>query len=33
MIADLVIGEASPWQELYDPVRPCPDDFHKNGDS
>ena len=33
MIADLIIGEASPWQELYDPARPCPDDFHRNGDS
>lgn len=33
MIADLVLGKANPWQELYDPARPYPKDFHKNGDS
>ena len=33
MIADLIRGRSSPWQELYDPARPYPEDFHKNGDS
>jgi len=33
MIADLIIGEASQWQALYDPARPCPNNFHKDGDS
>ena len=33
MIADLIRGRASPWQKLYDPARPYPKDFHKNGDS
>jgi Rieske Fe-S protein len=33
MIADLIVGKSNPWQELYDPARPCPEDFHKNGDS
>jgi glycine/D-amino acid oxidase-like deaminating enzyme/nitrite reductase/ring-hydroxylating ferredoxin subunit len=33
MIADLIIKGESPWQELYDPSRPVPKDFHKDGDS
>jgi glycine/D-amino acid oxidase-like deaminating enzyme/nitrite reductase/ring-hydroxylating ferredoxin subunit len=33
MIADLARGQSSPWQKLYDPARPYPEDFHKNGDS
>ncbi len=33
MIADLIRGRSSPWQKLYDPARPYPEDFHKNGDS
>jgi glycine/D-amino acid oxidase-like deaminating enzyme/nitrite reductase/ring-hydroxylating ferredoxin subunit len=33
MIARLIAGEASPWSKLYDPARPYPDDFHKDGDS
>ena len=33
MIADLICGRSSPWAKLYDPTRPCPKDFHKNGDS
>jgi len=33
MIADLVSGRSSPWQRLYDPTRPYPEDFHQNADS
>jgi glycine/D-amino acid oxidase-like deaminating enzyme/nitrite reductase/ring-hydroxylating ferredoxin subunit len=33
MIADLICGRSSPWQKLYDPARPYPEDFHENGDS
>ena len=33
MIASLVAGENSPWASLYDPARPYPEDFHKDGDS
>lgn len=33
MIADLIRGRSNPWQKLYDPARPYPEDFHKNGDS
>lgn len=33
MIADLVCGTSNPWTELYDPIRPQPEDFHKDGDS
>lgn len=33
MIADLICGRPSPWQKLYDPARPYPEDFHKNGRS
>lgn len=33
LIADLIAGRANPWQALYDPTRPYPEDFHKNGDS
>jgi glycine/D-amino acid oxidase-like deaminating enzyme/nitrite reductase/ring-hydroxylating ferredoxin subunit len=33
MIADLVSGQPSPWEKLYDPTRPYRKDFHKNGDS
>lgn len=33
MIADTICGLRSPWKELYDPTRPYPEDFHKNGDS
>jgi glycine/D-amino acid oxidase-like deaminating enzyme/nitrite reductase/ring-hydroxylating ferredoxin subunit len=33
MIADLICGRSSPWQKLYDPTRPYPEDFHENGDS
>ncbi|MES0208978.1 FAD-dependent oxidoreductase [Mesorhizobium sp. M0028] len=33
MIADLICARPSPWQKLYDPARPYPEDFHKNGRS
>ncbi len=33
MIADTILGHSSPWRSLYDPTRPYPKDFHKNGDS
>ncbi|ACP22707.1 putative oxidoreductase (plasmid) [Sinorhizobium fredii NGR234] len=33
MIADTILDRASPWRSLYDPTRPYPKDFHKNGDS
>ncbi|AUX80222.1 MULTISPECIES: FAD-dependent oxidoreductase [Sinorhizobium] len=33
MIADTILGRASPWRSLYDPTRPYPKGFHKNGDS
>ncbi|WP_018237448.1 FAD-dependent oxidoreductase [Ensifer sp. BR816] len=33
MIADAILGLASPWRNLYDPTRPYPKEFHKNGDS
>ncbi len=33
MIAGLVAGQSSPWENLYDPARPYPEDFHKDGDS
>lgn len=33
MIADLICGRDSPWQELYNPLRPVPEDFHQSGDS
>lgn len=33
MVADAICGRPSPWQALYDPTRPYPEDFHQNGDS
>jgi Rieske Fe-S protein len=33
MIADTIMGRSSAWKDLYDPARPCPDYFHKDGDS
>lgn len=33
MIAARILGRSSPWRQLYDPARPYPEDFHKNGDS
>lgn len=33
MLADLIAEGSSPWQALYDPARPAPDDFHKSGES
>jgi glycine/D-amino acid oxidase-like deaminating enzyme/nitrite reductase/ring-hydroxylating ferredoxin subunit len=33
MIADLIGGATSPWQELYDPSRPLDRNFHTDGDS
>ncbi|PDT83803.1 FAD-dependent oxidoreductase [Sinorhizobium sp. BJ1] len=33
MIADTILGRDSPWRGLYDPTRPYPKEFHKNGDS
>jgi glycine/D-amino acid oxidase-like deaminating enzyme/nitrite reductase/ring-hydroxylating ferredoxin subunit len=33
MIADQIADRPSFWTELYDPARPCPDDFHVDGDS
>ncbi|CEJ10525.1 Gamma-glutamylputrescine oxidoreductase [bacterium YEK0313] len=33
MIADCICGKRHPWTELYDPARPLPSDFHRNGDS
>ena len=33
MIAELVAGAESPWERLYDPARPYPEDFHQDGDS
>jgi Rieske Fe-S protein len=31
LIADLICGRSPGWQELYNPTRPLPKDFHKNG--
>lgn len=33
LIAETIMGRANDWRELYDPARPYPDDFHKDGDS
>ncbi|CCV09471.1 putative oxidoreductase [Mesorhizobium metallidurans STM 2683] len=33
LICDLVAGQRSRWKALYDPARPAPDDFHRDGDS
>jgi glycine/D-amino acid oxidase-like deaminating enzyme/nitrite reductase/ring-hydroxylating ferredoxin subunit len=33
LIADLISTGSGPWQELYDPTRPFPKGFHRNGDS
>ncbi|WP_315918259.1 FAD-dependent oxidoreductase [Mesorhizobium sp. SP-1A] len=33
MIADSICGRSSPWRELYDPARPLPKDFHRDGES
>jgi glycine/D-amino acid oxidase-like deaminating enzyme/nitrite reductase/ring-hydroxylating ferredoxin subunit len=33
MIAETIMGRPSPWAELYDPARPYPEDFHRDGDS
>lgn len=33
MVAGLIGGRPSPWQALYDPSRPYPEDFHKDGES
>lgn len=33
MIADLISGKPNGWTELYDPSRPYPEDFHKDGES
>jgi glycine/D-amino acid oxidase-like deaminating enzyme/nitrite reductase/ring-hydroxylating ferredoxin subunit len=33
MIAESILGRSSAWSDLYDPARPCPADFHKDGDS
>jgi len=33
LISDLICGRSPPWQKLYDPARPFPKDFHKNGDT
>jgi glycine/D-amino acid oxidase-like deaminating enzyme/nitrite reductase/ring-hydroxylating ferredoxin subunit len=33
MIADLIATGSSPWQQLFDPTRAYPKDFHKSGDS
>jgi glycine/D-amino acid oxidase-like deaminating enzyme/nitrite reductase/ring-hydroxylating ferredoxin subunit len=33
MIAEMIRRGSSPWQKLYDPARPYPEDFHKSGDS
>lgn len=33
MIAEMISSRRSPWQALYDPTRPVPKGFHKDGDS
>jgi glycine/D-amino acid oxidase-like deaminating enzyme/nitrite reductase/ring-hydroxylating ferredoxin subunit len=33
LISDLICGRSPAWQKLYDPTRPFPKDFHKNGDT
>ncbi|WOS64883.1 FAD-dependent oxidoreductase [Sinorhizobium fredii] len=33
MIAEAIVGRASPWRSLYDPTRPSPKGFHRDGDS
>lgn len=33
LIADGICGRPNPWRELYDPSRPLPKGFHRNGDS
>jgi glycine/D-amino acid oxidase-like deaminating enzyme/nitrite reductase/ring-hydroxylating ferredoxin subunit len=33
MIADMISGRPGRWGELYDPARPYPKEFHRNGDS
>jgi glycine/D-amino acid oxidase-like deaminating enzyme/nitrite reductase/ring-hydroxylating ferredoxin subunit len=33
LIADLISEDFSPWQALYDPTRPHPKGFHRDGDS
>lgn len=33
MIADQISGKANSWTELYNPMRPYPEDFHVDGDS
>lgn len=33
MIADLICGRSGRWTGLYDPARPYPKNFHRNGDS
>lgn len=33
MIADLICKRTNPWQELFDPTRLYPKEFHENGDS
>jgi Rieske Fe-S protein len=33
MIADLISTGTSPWQQLFDPTRAYPKEFHKSGDS
>lgn len=33
MICHGITGQVSSWRELYDPARPLPDDFHRNGDT
>jgi glycine/D-amino acid oxidase-like deaminating enzyme/nitrite reductase/ring-hydroxylating ferredoxin subunit len=33
MIADVISGKTNGWTELYNPSRPCPEDFHIDGGS
>ncbi|PSJ60055.1 FAD-dependent oxidoreductase [Kumtagia ephedrae] len=33
LIADLVADKANSWKNLYNPTRPFPKDFHRNGES
>ncbi|CCV05619.1 putative oxidoreductase [Mesorhizobium metallidurans STM 2683] len=33
LICDLIVERRSRWKALYDPARPAPEDFHRDGDS
>jgi len=33
LMADRIVTGSSPYSALFDPTRPCPEDFHKGGDT